>query len=616
MAADVFGIVGTTQAGNFHVERVVAEGGFGVVYRALHGGFRAPVALKCLKIPEAMNEEQRDIFLEKFREEAELMFRLSAAIPEVCRPLHIDVLLLADGRFVPFLALEWLEGESLDALICGRREQRLPPLGLHKVVRIMRPVATALHKAHRFPGPQGEMAIIHRDLKPENLMLANIGGAESIKILDFGIAKAKRAASQAAGRVTGRSLAEDETASFTPAYAAPEQWVPKSWGETGPWTDVWGLALTMVEALCGYPPIDGEPWAMRRACLDPLFRPTPNNHGADVPTEVERVFEHALAIDPRERFHTVESFWSDLERAMGLPCSLGVHDGRHEDDDDPPTSASMARSRPRPLAAFGPTPRAASGAWDLDGPASAPLAGSYASPGPPSAPASRPRSPLSSDLELKLPTGSDPPPASDRIRMGPRSGAIRRPSGDIELAVLSRDLPPASSKRGSSLEMKLPTSSDPPPGLSPPSSTRFLAPPLPVISETLDDAPIDFDIQMPGPPSSGRGRELDLPSKPAFGPPGGSFDLAPGAARRFEDEGTRAPLRASAEGRHLRERLRAPVTILLAALAVATVELTVQKVTGEGLTLGPVRPFWIAAPLALVGVGFTLWRLMEDRSDD
>src|SRR6476619_3919737 len=132
-AEDVFGIVGTTQAGNFRVERVVAEGGFGVVYRAQHGGFRAPVALKCLKVPEAMTQLQRNVFLEKFREEAELLFRLSAAIPEVVRPLHVDVLKQKDGRFVPFLAMEWLEGEALDAVILRRCEQGLAPLGLSTV---------------------------------------------------------------------------------------------------------------------------------------------------------------------------------------------------------------------------------------------------------------------------------------------------------------------------------------------------------------------------------------------------------------------------------------------------------------------------------------------------
>jgi serine/threonine-protein kinase len=141
--ADDVSASSTTQAGNFHVEQVVAEGGFGVVYRALHGGFRAPVALKCLKVSEARTSRERDLFLEKFREEAELLFRLSASIPEVVRPLHVDVLQLKDGQFVPFLALEWLEGESLDKLIDRRREEGEPPMGWKMLASAPSPMRSA-----------------------------------------------------------------------------------------------------------------------------------------------------------------------------------------------------------------------------------------------------------------------------------------------------------------------------------------------------------------------------------------------------------------------------------------------------------------------------------------
>ena len=89
MADDVFGVEGTTQAEHFHVEKAVAEGGFAVVYRAHHGMFRAPVALKCLKVPATLTADQKKAFLEKFREEAELLFRLSAVIPSVVRPLQV-----------------------------------------------------------------------------------------------------------------------------------------------------------------------------------------------------------------------------------------------------------------------------------------------------------------------------------------------------------------------------------------------------------------------------------------------------------------------------------------------------------------------------------------------
>src|SRR6185503_11305895 len=151
-AEDRFGIVGRVIAGAYHVERVVAEGGFGIVYRAQHGGFRAPIALKCLKVPQHLGAEHQARFLEQFRAEAEVMFRLSASTPNVVRPLHVDVMTTPNGAFVPFLVLEWLEGETLDSIIRGRRAQHKAPLALGEVMRLLEPVAHALDRAHHFDG--------------------------------------------------------------------------------------------------------------------------------------------------------------------------------------------------------------------------------------------------------------------------------------------------------------------------------------------------------------------------------------------------------------------------------------------------------------------------------
>src|SRR6187551_1806643 len=113
MTEDRFGIVGKVIARTYEVEDVVAEGGFGVVYRAHHKGFRAKVALKCLKIPNDLDEGHRQKFLEQFRAEAEVMFRLSSQIPAIVRPLHVDAFHTDDNQLVPFIALEWLEGRTL-----------------------------------------------------------------------------------------------------------------------------------------------------------------------------------------------------------------------------------------------------------------------------------------------------------------------------------------------------------------------------------------------------------------------------------------------------------------------------------------------------------------------
>src|ERR1041384_2499830 len=312
MAADVFGIVGSLQAAVFRVERVVAEGGFGVVYQAHHEGFNAAVALKCLKVPGSFTAEQRLAFLQKFQEEGEVSFRLSTLIPSVVRPLHVGTLESAQHPFVPFIALEWLDGESLESLVSRRRVAGKPPLDLARVARLVGPVARALECAHHFPGPNGaRLSILHRDLKPENLFLAKAHGQETLKILDFGIGKVRSAATQIVGRMSAEQGAQ--LAAFTPAYGAPEQWLPKRYGQTGPWTDVWGFALCAVEALTNRTPFEGDAPAVMGACIDEQTRPTPLAFGVRLPERAEAAFRKALAVDPVQRFHDIGAFWDEIE---------------------------------------------------------------------------------------------------------------------------------------------------------------------------------------------------------------------------------------------------------------------------------------------------------------
>jgi serine/threonine-protein kinase len=312
---DVFGIAGSVQDGVFRVKQQVAEGGFAVVYRAHHEGFRADVALKCLKIPGTLSHAKQTEFLEKFRAEGELLFRLSAAIPAVVRPLQLGTVTSPRVQFVPFIALEWLEGENLDTFIVQRKSQGKQPLQLARAVALLAPAARALEQAHHFPGPEGQVAILHRDLKPENLFVADVHGREAIKVLDFGIGKVKRAATQMVGHA---SIDDSSFAAFTPAYGAPEQWLPKRFGQTGTWTDVWGFALTVVELLTQEPPLDGDAHAVMGAAMDESQRPTPRTFGIATSDTVEAIFRKALAVDPRDRYHDIGEFWDHLENELGL----------------------------------------------------------------------------------------------------------------------------------------------------------------------------------------------------------------------------------------------------------------------------------------------------------
>jgi serine/threonine protein kinase len=320
MAADRFGIVGRVVASAYQVESVVAEGGFGVVYRAHHGGFRAPVALKCLKVPQHLGQDQQARFLEQFRAEGEVMFRLSASLPSVVRPLHVDAMTAPNGAFVPFMVLEWLEGQTLDAIISGRSKAHQRPLGLDEVIELLDPVAKTLERAHHFPGPSGTESIVHCDLKPENVFVAKVAGERVVKILDYGVAEVQRAATRAGHGSGALSLAL-----FTPAYGAPEQWNPKELGSTGPWTDVWGLALTITEALVGRPVIAGDHQTVMRQVMDQRKRPTPRTHGASVTDPVEEALAEALAVDPKHRPHDVGVFWRGLldARRRGIEAPSG-----------------------------------------------------------------------------------------------------------------------------------------------------------------------------------------------------------------------------------------------------------------------------------------------------
>ncbi|NRA34016.1 MAG: serine/threonine protein kinase [Polyangiaceae bacterium] len=317
MSEDPFRLIGTVLAGVFQVQSVIGEGGFAVVYRAHHTGFRAPVALKCLKMPEGLSEEAKLKFRAQFQGEAEMLFKLSASISTVVRPLHIDSVVAPNGAFMPFIALEWLEGENLDEMFERRNARQLPQLSLEGVVHMLGPVANALARAHRFPTAEGPVAIVHRDIKPENIFMATVAGEQVVKILDFGIAKAKSVASQAIGHV---SQSQDLN-SFTPAYGSPEQWVPKRYGQTGPWTDVWGLALTIVELSIGRSVMEGDQGAIMGTVLDPQRRPSPRTEGLQVTDAVEAVFLKGLAVDPRERYSDVGVFWRDLRAALSATPS-------------------------------------------------------------------------------------------------------------------------------------------------------------------------------------------------------------------------------------------------------------------------------------------------------
>jgi len=597
MAEDAFGIVGSVIASAYHVESVVAEGGFGTVYRAHHGGFRAPVALKCLRLPPGIIHEARQQFLDSFRAEAELLFRLSASIPNVVRPLHVDAFTAVDGRFVPYMVLEWLEGSTLDALIRKRRSEGQAPLALKKAVRLLSPVARALERAHNFQGPDGPVSIVHRDIKPENIFVASVAGEEIVKILDFGIGKAKSIASQVAGRVSQGTSGGIST--FTPAYGSPEQWAPKHYGQTGPWTDVWGLALTLSETLVGHPLIDGDPAAIMGTVLDPNRRPTPGSEGVIVSDEVERVFEKALALDPRRRYADAGVFWNELLGAaritsgelqeVRLPRDAraepggGIRVERVERFEAGRRPSVRPPSVARPAPASQPTaaPAASSAAPELRSlsPSPAPfpptVSGSFEVPDLDVAPISRPAPQRSASGTRQAVA---PPLELDEV------------TGDFGAgAALDLDLPQDEplARRISSAGMQAVRVSEPPP----PNSFRTPVPPArssyPPPDRSMSPPPVA--VSAPMPPAS-----LKPPASPAplAGPPESVVLPDPDAS--------------------LATRLLPGGLVLGGAILVTILDQVYSAVSGEIFVLAGLRTSVVAGLFMLIGVALCLYRLKRD----
>lgn len=308
--SDPFGWVGATADGKYVVEECVGEGGFGVVYRANHLGFGEKVAFKCLRVPDDFKGEDKDRFFESFLAEGKLQHRLSRMTAGIVQALDVGAATSPTGQWTPYLVLEWLEGRTLEKDMDDRHRQGLRGRPLHEALTLLDPVARALDLAH-------EQGVAHRDVKPANLFLAEIGGRQTIKVLDFGIAKVitETASVSRAFEVTGRTLQ-----AFTAHYGAPEQFA-RRFGATGPWTDVFALALVLIELVSGKRALEGEDAAeLFVSSADLEHRPTLRARGVEVSEPVEEVIKVALSVDPKARFRTMGEFWDALcEAASWAP---------------------------------------------------------------------------------------------------------------------------------------------------------------------------------------------------------------------------------------------------------------------------------------------------------
>jgi eukaryotic-like serine/threonine-protein kinase len=258
--------VGHVLEERYLLERVIGEGGMGVVYAARHVELGEVVAVKILHPSEAMDDEH----LERFLREA----RLCAKIKNDHVVRVLDVARGTRGGFPPYIVMEFLDGFDLATLIRARG-----PLPYQEAVDYLLQACEAVAEAH-------QLGIVHRDLKPSNLLLTKKSdGSPLLKVLDFGISKAH-------DEQGDNSKLTTTTAVFgSPAYMSPEQ--IRSAKHVDGRADLWALAVVLFEILTGRLPFVGDTAAaiLAGVAADP---PLPLTSYCTLPREVGRPLQAAV----------------------------------------------------------------------------------------------------------------------------------------------------------------------------------------------------------------------------------------------------------------------------------------------------------------------------------
>jgi serine/threonine-protein kinase len=300
-AAPGASLIGRVLDDRYRIEDALGEGGVGVVYRATHLKLGRAVALKVLQ-PDYVNVE---VLRKRFDREAKAL--ASLVHPSIVAVTDYGI---ADG--VPYLVMELLDGEALDAVLARGR------IEAPRALAIMRDILGALAFAH-------ERGVLHRDLKPGNVFLQRVpGGGEQpgvaaqrpgtpgsetkVKILDFGLAKfvigddAKRG---------GTPVTKAGTIFGTPAYMSPEQ---ATGGTTDARTDVYACGVMLFEMLAGKRPFEGnQSELLRQHLLAPVPALAEVRTDVEIAPELLALIDRAMAKEQAKRFADAGEMRAALE---------------------------------------------------------------------------------------------------------------------------------------------------------------------------------------------------------------------------------------------------------------------------------------------------------------
>ena len=260
----------------------------GEVYLAEDGQLKRKAALKFLTADVKLNPDH----LERFLREARAASALNH--PNICTIYEIN----SQGE-VPFIAMEFIEGETVSAMIRRRRRN------VRQAIEVAAQVCAALAEAHA-------AGIVHRDIKPANIIVTK---RDQAKILDFGLVKLVETENVASAN---QFLTKAGMIVGTASYMSPEQ--ARGLDVDGR-TDIWSLGVVLYEMLTGLLPFSGETSTDTLAAILTKTPIPPSQLVADVPPELEKIVLRALHSNRDERFPTADAFLKDL-RNLGRRLEL------------------------------------------------------------------------------------------------------------------------------------------------------------------------------------------------------------------------------------------------------------------------------------------------------
>ncbi len=341
---------GTSLGPGYVVTRRLGGGAMGSVYEA-HAAGGARVAIKVLQSPSKPGgpgdaEERRARFLRE------------AAVSATLRHPNVVPVLdhgIDDERSLPYLVMPLLEGEDLAAVL-----DRVGTLEPETAIAIIVQACEGLAAAHA-------RGVVHRDVKPSNLFLERTGDGNlvTVRVTDFGLAKALDGSPDGAGAAGGRG-ALTATGRFmgTPQYVSPEQAISAKHVDLR--TDVYSLAMSLYHALSGRPAF-AHVRSFMGLVLELTAHEAPHLQSAApwVSPAVTRIVHAALLRDPRLRCPSASELALALDMAVGIDASrrpipvdalrarVGRRraDGDGDDGDDEGEGVTMTPSQRAPLAA-------------------------------------------------------------------------------------------------------------------------------------------------------------------------------------------------------------------------------------------------------------------------